>query len=430
MWRQPADREVVEAVLSCFRDERDLAAARLRKLTERQWLRSLFWIDAAGMSLYLHDRLLRMKLTDLLPPRVTERWVHNKAQNAERCESLFGEMCAINSRFAEEGICFANVKGFTLLRNGCADLTLRLQLDLDLSVALADVESAHVLLSGMGYRLTGSTDRVHEYKRGSVDLTSGDDRYKAPKSFCVEVHFDPHGGNNALDRTVLHTFAGFDFPGYSDVDVFLGQAMHLLSHLLGPTTRLSWLLEFGRNAMQHQGQQCFWTEVAERADRIPEAGSALALSAYLSGTVLGRALPQELDRWNQSVLDAGVLRWVQKYGRTALLADFPGTKLFLILRGELRRGEPGERQQKLQRLLPRRLAPGITTKVTQQTFRRALRNWAIEIRFLMFRSRFHLVEGLRYLVHAWMWTLEERRLNKQTAPSVTAQLSCGDEVLP
>lgn len=430
MWRQPADREVVEAVLSCFRDERDVAAARLRNLSERRWNRSIFWIDAAGMSLYLHHELLKLELVDLVPSEITKRWSSNKAQNTARCEALFKEMCAVNARFHADGIRFANVKGFTLMRNGCPDLTLRLQLDLDLDVALADVERAHARLSSMGYRLTGSTETVREYKRGSVELISGDGRYKAPESFSVEMHFKPSGEDDALDRRVMHAIAEREFPGYSGVDVFMGQAMHLLSHLLGPTTRLSWLLEFGRNAMQHRGEHQFWADLADRADQVPDANSALAMSAYLSRTILGCVLPEELDRWDESILDAGVLRWVETYGRAAVLADFPGTKLFLILRDELRHGEPGQRAQRMRRLFPRRLAPRITTRIAKQPTAHTLRNCVLELRFLMFRSRFHVVEGLRYFMHAWMWRIDHKRSHEPMVSPAASSLSCVDEVLP
>lgn len=419
-WRNPADRNVVQAVLACFREPREDAILRLQNITSEQWSRSLFWMDAAGMSLYLHRRIEQMRAVDILPPSLIRRWDRNKVENQQRCAALFAEMRCINEAFADRCVSFANVKGFTLFPHACPDVTLRSQLDLDFAIAREDVEAADVVLRSFGYRLTGFTNRVREYKRGSTQLQAAEDRYRVPKSFSVEVHFESGGDDPRLARRVWHLMDGLQLPAFRDADIFVGQATHLLSHLTGPTTRLSWLLEFGWNAEAHAGDAVFWSEARTNAMEATNGDVALGLSSYLCNKLLGQQMPTEMDEWNEASLSPAVRRWARIYGERCVVADVPGTKLYLLLQEELHRNQPAWRAEKLRRLLPRRPAPRITVHVVGQGAKASLLNALIELRFLFFRLRFHAVEGARYCVHGAFWKLWAMS-SRQCDPAIVAK---------
>ena len=57
-------------------------------------------------------------------------------------------------------------------------------------------------------------------------------------------------------------------------------------------------------------------------------------------------------------------------------------------------------RQNARRLMPLRLAPRIVSVSTDDDVWKRLRGELFQLRFLMFRLRFHVVEGLHYMVEA------------------------------
>ena len=98
-----------------------------------------------------------------------------------------------------------------------------------------------------------------------------------------------------------------------------------------------------------------------------------------------------------------------------MLADFPGTKLYLILEDELARGDPSWDMKRRARLLPLHRAPRIVYASADDTIWTDLRRELYQLRFTLFRMRFHVVQGLRYLIEASVW--EKRRASLQAVSS-------------
>src|SRR6201999_4504175 len=120
-----------------------------------------------------------------------------------------------------------------------------------LLIEMRQVQSCAVVLNAMGYVLTGISGTVWEFKAGGSTMPALNDLYKAKPQRSVEVHFEP--GRQPIElsaRREWSTLDEFSFPVLGSVEQFIGQASHILKHIRGEWTRLSWLLEF-RHSMLH-----------------------------------------------------------------------------------------------------------------------------------------------------------------------------------
>ena len=97
--------------------------------------------------------------------------------------------------------------------------------------------------------------------------------------------------------------------------------------------------------------------------------------------------------------------WLNRYGKAVLQSDFPGTKLYLLLDSELSDGG-NVRKINVGKLFPLHRPPG----VTHPDGRVSVRTILSQIRFTLFRLRFHVVEGSRYVIAAQQW---KRRMSRQ-----------------
>ena len=123
--------------------------------------------------------------------------------------------------------------------------------------------------------------------------------------------------------------------------------------------------------------------------------------------IFGGEAPAQLEEWTSARLPAAVKLWADHYGREAVLADFPGTKLYLLLQEELKGNDDSWKHTKRNRLMPLRPAPRIVSVSSNDNVWKRMRNELFQLRFLLFRLRFHVVEGLHYLVEVSRW---KRRL--------------------
>jgi len=409
-WRVPADRKVVEAVVATFRGPVEFAGELLAGLRQSQWERSYFWIDASGMALYFLERVKALGFEALLPEEVLMRLETNMTQSRQRTAAMWGEFVAINKAFMGAGACYANLKGFTLTPDWCREPALRTMLDLDFLVDGKDLEVCREVLGRMGYVLRGTTGRVWEFKTGCDELARIEDHYKPRVQRCVELHFAPAefgdrgpARDRRLDRLRLQTRDGITFPALNTADQIIGHATHLLGHLCGPTTRLAWLLEFATYFARHCGEKVIWDELYEQARENPRVAIALGVTLLLCKRVLGADVPEELSEWTVDRLPTGVRLWVERYGEGALLSDFPGTKLGHLLQDQLRSRDKGWQRRRRKDLLPLHRPPRIIHVSRGAGLGKRLRGELYQARFVAFRARFHVVEGLRYIVEAARW---------------------------
>jgi hypothetical protein len=424
-WSATSSKKVVEAVIAAFHEPAEQSARRLSALSAREWERSYHWLDASGMALYLLDRVESSNIEGALPAATLERLRGNCADNRRRSAALFAEFAHLNRSFQAAGLVYSNLKGFTLSPESCPRPELRCQLDLDFLIDGAHLDLCSDILGENGYELAAATPDVWEFKAGSSELVSIKDHYKPRPQRCVELHFasseaPPHlpFRDFRLDRVIEHSWAGLMFPALAPADLFIAQAMHLFKHLCSSCTRLSWLLEYQHHVAVRYHDQSFWNEVQRHAKHHRHASTAIGLTTLLASRTFGGEAPAQFQEWTSDRLPPAVRLWADQYGRESILADFPGTKLYLLLQEELRRNDGAWQQTKRNILLPLHGAPRILHTRSSDTAWKRIRAELYQIRFVLFRLRFHVVEGLRYLVEASRW---KRRLAtlRQLNPDLT-----------
>jgi Uncharacterised nucleotidyltransferase len=409
-WRQRANRKVVEAVVAAFRDSAEVSSSRLSTLKLRDWQQSYHWLDASGMALYFLERVESLHIESALPAATLARLRGNLADNRVRSSALFAEFTSLNESFQAAGMLYANLKGFSLSPESCPRPELRCQLDLDFLVDGAQLGWYRDVLAETGYERVVANPDVWEFKAGSSELVSINDHYKARPQRCVELHFassvaSPHLAyrDPRLERLASHSWGGVTFPALTPADQFVAQAVHIFKHLCSPCTRLSWLLEYQHHVSVRAHDQSFWNAVRAQADAHRHTSIAIGLTTLLSSRIFGWEVGPQLEEWTSSRLPAGVRLWAEQYGRQSVLADFPGTKLYLLLEEELKGNDHAWKQSRRTSLLPLHRAPRLLSTNAQDNVWKRIRSEAHQLRFVLFRLRFHVVEGLRYLIAASSW---------------------------
>src|ERR1700744_840047 len=84
-----------EAVLLTFCDPLPEQCGRLENLSERQWKKLLRWLDISGLALYFVDRMVELRLCNILPPGVLGRLHRNLHDNIGRTRGMAAESVAI-----------------------------------------------------------------------------------------------------------------------------------------------------------------------------------------------------------------------------------------------------------------------------------------------------------------------------------------------
>jgi hypothetical protein len=410
--REPADGRVVEAVIGAFRDSAERSEERLSTISQSAWARSYYLLDASGLTLYFLNRLETMGIEGAIPEETFRRLQQNFADNCRRSHAMFVEFVSLNRAFQAAGVDYTNLKGFTLSPECCPMPALRRQLDIDFLVDGSHLELCRKILVEAGYILTAATRTTWEFKAVAAELSGMKDFYKPNLHRSVELHFassSTAGGSPSrderLDRLAQRSLDGFTFPALQPCDQLVGQTLHLLGHLCSAYTRPAWILEYKNHVSFYYNDQKFWQSVAERSKHHRRAPIALGIASLLSSCLFGGETPSQLDEWTLDCLPASVRLWVEHYGPRAALADFPGTKLYLLLLQELERAEqvrPAQTQEQ-RKLLPLHRAPRVVYAGPDDNLWQWFRKEVHQVGFVLFRLRFHVVEGIRYLIEAARW---------------------------
>lgn len=428
-WSVPADKRVVEAVIATFCDPAERSFQRLSALQPGDWARSYYWLDASGMALYFLDRLQALGIEGALPAATLGRLRHNMLDNRARTHCMFEEFTSINQAFLKAGVRFCNLKGFTLSPDSCPHPTLRSQLDFDFLVDGADLKLCREILAKTGYVLKVTTSREWQFEAGSSMMARIEDHYRPRPQRSVELHFTcsdfaPHrpSRDERLDRLMLRSWSGLLFPVLSPGDQFLVQALHLLLHLRSAYTRPSWLLEYKRNLSVHRDERIFWDQVQESSRAHRYAPIAIGLATLLSTQLFGGGASAQLNEWTLDRLPTAVRRWADLYGRKAVLADNPGTKLHLLLEDELPCSDTSWRNKR-RSLFPLRCETRIGHADPNESLGKRLLREYYQARFVLFRLRFHVVEGLRYALEVWRWK-RQLAAPESITPTLAAERAC------
>ena len=111
----------------------------------------------------------------------------------------------------------------------------------------------------------------------------------------------------------------------------------------------------------------------------------------------------EVLAWTVRELPASVRLWIERYGDDVLFALFPGTKLYLLLQGVLAVDEGADSQIKRKKLLPFHRPPKVVIQGADLNPLSRLRRGRSEISYFFFRLRFHIAQGVLYMIEASRW---------------------------
>ena len=403
-----------EAVLLTFCDPLPQQCSRLRCLSKREWQKLLRWLDISGLALYFLDRIVQLGLCDWLPADVFARLRQNLIDNTGRTHGMIAESIAIQQEFQEARLSYANLKGLSLWPSSVPKPELRSQFDLDFLVAEEAVQEARNILERRGYRLYTVSGRSWEFKLNERPGISLKDLYKAMPSHAVELHIDPSvpGRPSLLERVDTRELDGIVMPVLSSVDLFLGQGLHLYKHVCSEFFRAAHLLEFRRHVLARRNDNTFWSDLQSIANENPRASLGLGVVTQLLTRVMGDFAPEALTNWTVRRLPASARLWVELYGRRAVVGSFPGSKLYLLLQRELEAAGVPARRSLRQALLPSRLPPPIIRAFPNERLSVRLGRYRMQLHFILFRLRFHVLEGIRYRWESRRWRRLINRLSQ------------------
>ncbi|ADW67659.1 nucleotidyltransferase domain-containing protein [Granulicella tundricola] len=387
-----------EAVLAAFSQPPYVVAEQLSGFSEREWKSNLKWLDTSGLALYLLGHLQELGVGEVLPTKIVLRLRRNLIDNRARNSGLLTETAEINVALQREGVLFANLKGVTLSPDAVPDPALRCQLDQDFLVSAEQADTAAHVLERSGYMLHCVSGDTWEFKAGASSVAHIRDLYKAKPQRSAELHLAPADG--LLGRVQLRSFHGTAFPVLSPVDLYIEQAMHLFGHVCSPFTRTSWLLEYRRHMLARGDDEMFWEELEGRIADEPKAALALGLVTLLAVETFGDVPPKALSRLIASEVAPAVQLWVRLYGQRLLVADFPGTKLYLLLEDELQPSSARAAAKGRSRLIPSQRPLNITQAEPEESVLSRLRRSRSQTSYILFRLRFHCVEGIRYVLES------------------------------
>jgi hypothetical protein len=398
-------QQLREAILLTFCEHKAPECERLQSVSGSEWQQLLYWLDTSGLALYFLDRITQLESSELLPLSVLSRLQQNLIDNMARTNGMIAESTAIHHSFQQAGLSYATLKGFSLWPVSVPKPELRSQLDLDFLMAEESAAQARQILEARGYRLHAISGRSWEFKIYQNEPSTLKDIYKATLQCTVELHIETActSVETLLPRREKLCFHGICMPVLPRAELFLGQGMHLYKHVCSEFFRVAHMIEFRRHIIARYHDNSFWLglrELAEGSTRIP---ISLGFVTLLISHTMGDFAPEAFTCWTVDRLPMAARLWIELYGRRTVYANFPGSKLYLLLQRELQgAGIPAKRSLRAA-LLPRRLPPAITRGAPGETYDQRTRRHCKQIRFILFRLRFHSVEGFHYLKESVRW---------------------------
>jgi hypothetical protein len=411
-YRLSREQMLCEAVLLSFCDPLPHRFDRLRHLSGRQWRQLLYWLDISGLALYFLDRLGELHCDEVLPEAVRQRLQQNLTDNTERTHNMIAESVAIQREFQELGFSYAAVKGFSLCPTSVPRPQLRHQLDLDFLIAEENAPDACRVLERRGYRLYAISGKSWEFKRNERPSTSLKDLYKDASGRAVELHVESDNHPTRLRRVAKQEFYGISMPVLSPVDLFLGQGLHAFKGVCSAFLRIAHLLEFRRHVLARYDDDAFWRELRAAAGEDRRASWGIGVVTYLITSVMGQFAPEALTSWTVATLPSSVRLWVDVYGRRVVFGRHPGTKRYLLLQQELESAGILPKRSAKRALLPLRLPPVVIRGLPDEKLPTRISRYRLQLRVILSRLRFHVVEGLRYALESRQWRRHVNRLTR------------------
>jgi len=395
------NRELKRAVLKVFTQSDDCQTEQLAVYSESDWKGVLRWLDICGMALYFLDQARRTGVDRLVPQSILAELDGRLERNRERTTTLMREASLLCGWFDAGGIPYALLKGFTLTPDSVPDAALRWQADLDILVPRRFVNLARHYISRLGYTLHADTGRTLEFRAGAVEMPDISKLYSVHSERALELHVDD-GQSDALNCRRIRDFKGVRISTLSPADILVQQALHLLKHLCGEHTRLSWVLEFRRHVETRKADAAFWAEARLVAAQVQNGDLAMGVAFWLAKAMFGPLDCVTPASWRAEALPERVGLWLRFYADEVLLSDAAGSKFYALLRGEIP-GQCDEGKSARRILLPVCWPSRMGRPSRRERLRPRGHRYLIESQYFLTRLRFHVMEGFRFAIEVSRW---------------------------
>ncbi len=404
---------------------------QLREFHRREWEHAVPWLHDSGLALYLLQKLKDGNATDVLPNSILCCLEENLAANRRRVAYMARQFDFLNQKFDDAGVRYAVVKGFSLVRQFCPDLSLRHQSDFDYLVDNQSLPAARSVLESAGYVLKRYTTNEFVFSMPSAEVPPpAEEQYEAHAPHAVELHLgfwdsESHGVSLtepefSVENTRIQRWQELAFHTLPEDDAFLLQVIHAFNHILNGWLRLSGLYEIGYFLNQRPTDTLLWERIERRIGVDPRLREMAVIITELSAHFFGAPLPSTSRIWGCEFRTA-VHIWIQNYARLWVFARnradqfslFSAAKVVLFLHQQYFSDARARRHLIRIRLLPVepffRKARSITTRSSTNSRARER-----QLKLVLIRLLFHLTGGLRYVweIPRWHW------LNRTTAHSV------------
>lgn len=394
-------------VIACPCVEHAFALERFR---ERTWRSSYHWLITSGLALHLLAALKKCGSETCLPTAIIARLLALDQASAVRTGELRRDFLELNRRFASLGIPYANWKGFALEPDFCEDVRIRPQMDFDFIIRSSDAERFGSVLRDVGYERTRST-----FVEATYEIMPGvpyalEQVYHPKPQRKVELHLAADHASpvtpaldlrEALDRRRTVMMAGETIPVLANEDALPTHAAHAGRHALEGWVRLGWLHEIDHFIHGRATHLTDWDDVRRLASSHDAPATTAALGIMLAAQVWHRKLPDALG-WTAETLPRSAVQWIRQHGERLVMADFPGTKINLLLQRELIGASGWSRVEGATLFRPRAI-PRVAHVPPNASRHDRLRAAHVQIAFTSRRIVFHCMETLRYFYFKWLW---------------------------
>jgi hypothetical protein len=401
------------------------------------WMKGLHFLDTAGLTLHLRDKLEMRQQLDLLPAPVRRRLEVNQADNSNRTRRLIEQFLEINLGLQQEGIRYKSLKGFLLFPLYVSRRESRVQYDFDFLVHREDLLRAQNFCNGLGYAPVHSNPRIVADHIPSLIKRSGwhwrGNFFDPEIPPGIELHyqlwepeferFSIKALHDALAEDHWEELYSVRIPALTPASTLLHCVLHGLRHILRGDLRLSHLYEIGHILEMTKADQSFWQLFLQKISHCPKSKQAAAIMFSLASAVFNPSLSEEVRQLISTSLTAAGGLWIQSYGRKEALQCYRRSKSSVFLHLDLVESGSSKRAVLRQKLLPRHLplSPyGVEVPRQQLSLASLLFNRIRYLRFLITRGWFHFQSLFWFLAHwlRWKWRLRKFHPSENSCPTV------------
>jgi Uncharacterised nucleotidyltransferase len=417
--RRAPGEDIVE--LLSFSSTPSNRVEELKKVRPRQWQHILRWLDDTGLAFYFLQKLKNIQ-ADTVPTWVISRLERNFAANRQRVDAMSRQFGFLNQKFEEAGVRYAVLKGLSLVPQFCRDATLRHQSDFDYLVDDQSLLAARRVLLEAGYRQKrpDSSKKFAFLMPGTEAFRDGA-QYSAQAAHAVELQLDPWDSEDmhrmpamprqfSVERSRIQQVNGFAFPALTEEDAFLLQVLHACQHLFTYWIRMACLWEIGYFLDQRASDKSLWSGIEQQVGDNLMLREFVVVITELVAKLFQAPLPNLVRSWGARIRPATRV-WIDRYARPWALCEmpafefrlFPKAKFVLFLQQQYE-DACAQKHVVRDRLLTFARISRMASSIRDQPFIVLNAGWW-KHQFLIRRSLFHALSGLRYLceVPRWRW---------------------------